>query len=98
MRERNRLDLTLAEALGGRDMPTAYPDEPVSALVTRMVQADVARVPVIRPEDGVLVGLVARSDLLQVRARLLAEEGERRNFRPWQRSLPQSTSHKRKGG
>jgi hypothetical protein len=29
--------------------------------------------------------LVARSDLLRVRARQLAEEGERRNFLPWRR-------------
>ncbi len=72
-------EATLAEALGGRDMPTARPDEPVSALVTRMIQADAGRIPVIR-EDGALVGMVARSDLLRVRARLLAEEGERRSF------------------
>jgi chloride channel protein, CIC family len=86
MRQRDRHNLTLAEVLGGRDMPTAYPDEPVSALVARMVQADVARVPVIRPENGALLGLVARSDLLRVRARLLAEEGERRRFFAWRRT------------
>ncbi len=86
MREGDRLDLPLAEALGGRDMPTAHPEEPVSAVVARMVQADAGRIPVVRPEDGRLVGLVARSDLLRVRARQLAEEGERRNFLPWRRT------------
>ena len=97
MRERDRLDLPLAEALGGRDMPTAYPDEPVSALVARMVQADVARVPVIRPEDGVLVGLVARSDLLRVRARLLAEESERQRFFAWGKSSSPASSREERG-
>jgi CIC family chloride channel protein len=88
MREGDRLDVTLAEALSGRDMPTAHPEEPVSALVARMVATDAGRVPVIRPEDGKLVGLVARSDLLRVRARQLAEESERRSFLPWRRRKP----------
>jgi CIC family chloride channel protein len=74
---------TLAQALGEREMPVAHPDEPVNALVTRMIQTDVARVPVIRPEDGVLIGLVARSDLLRVRANLLAEENNRTRLLRW---------------
>ncbi len=76
-------DVTLAQALTNREMVTAYPEEPVSNLVVRMVQADAARVPVIRSEDGVLVGLIARSDLLRVRARALSEERERRAYFRW---------------
>ena len=85
MRDPDKQAATLAEALGGRDMPTADPDEPVNALVTRMIQTDSARVPVIRPEDGVLIGFVARSDLLRVRANLLVEEGDRNRFLGWGR-------------
>jgi len=85
MRDPDKQAATLAEALGGRDMPTADPDEPVNALVTRMIQTDSARVPVIRPEDGVLIGFVARSDLLRVRANLLLEEGDRNRFLGWGR-------------
>ncbi len=85
MRDPERQTATLAEALGGRDMPTADPDEPVNTLVTRMIQTDSARVPVIRREDGTLLGLVARSDLLRVRANVLAEEGDRRAFLRWGR-------------
>ena len=79
---------TLAQALApdaGRPLVTAAPDEPLAALVDRMVRDDVGRVPVTRPADGVLIGLVARKDLLRVRARWLAEEGERRSFAPWRR-------------
>ena len=39
--------LTLMEALGKRDMVIGFPDEPVSHLVGRMVQADSGRVPVV---------------------------------------------------
>ncbi len=79
---------TLAEALGGRPLVTATPDEPLSALVDRMVQEGAGRVPVVAVEDGVLVGIVARKDLLRVRARWLAEENERRSFFRLRRSRP----------
>ncbi len=69
--------LTLMEALGKRDMVIGFPDEPVSHLVGRMVQADSGRVPVVQPDDGGMIGLVARQDLLRVRARMLGEERTR---------------------
>ena len=72
--------LSLAEALGGQPLVTAAPDETVTALVNRMVDHDLGRVPVVRPADGRLVGLVARKDLLAVRARLLQEERGREAF------------------
>jgi chloride channel protein, CIC family len=83
MRDPDRQTATLAEALAGRAMPTADPDEPVNVLVERMIQNDAPRIPVIRPSDGVLVGLVARSDLLRVRANVMAEEQDRRAFLRW---------------
>ena len=71
---------TLAVALGGRPIVQARPDEPLREVVARMVAHDVGRVPVISVEDGVLVGLVARKDLLRVRARLIEEEQTRGAF------------------
>ncbi len=76
---------TLQDALGSRQIAVGFPDEPVSSIVARMVQADAGRVPVVRPDDGTLIGLVARQDLLRVRARLLGEERARErvfSFRP----------------
>ncbi|MDE2580934.1 MAG: chloride channel protein [Rhodospirillales bacterium] len=75
-----RQAVPLAEALGGRAVVTAFPDEAVASLVDRMVEHDLSRVPVVRPVDGKLVGLVARKDLLAVRARLLEEERGRQVF------------------
>ncbi|MGH7042466.1 MAG: chloride channel protein, partial [Acetobacteraceae bacterium] len=80
IREPERHRLTLAEALTGRPLVTATPDEPVTVLVNRMVDNDLGRVAVVAVTDGRLVGLVARKDLLQVRARLLQEERGRENF------------------
>ena len=75
-----RHDQTLSAALGGRRMVVARPDEPLSVVVARMVAHDMGRIPVIAPADGALVGLVARKDLLVVRARLLEEERGRKTF------------------
>ena len=80
MGEVSRHGLVLSEALAGRPLVTAAPDEPLAALVTRMVDHDVGRVPVVRGAGRRLVGLVARKDLLAVRARLLAEERGRQAF------------------
>ena len=71
---------TLAVALGGRAMLQARPDEPLREVVARMVAHDVGRLPVVTAEDGVLVGLIARKDLLRVRARLIEEEQTRGAF------------------
>jgi len=68
---------TLGDAVSGLPLVTGHPDELVGRLADRMTEADAGRVPVIRREDGVLVGIVARKDLLRVRARLRTEEMER---------------------
>ena len=67
----------LADLIDGGDLTTAYPDELVGRLVDRMAAADVGRVPVVRRVDGVLAGIVARKDLLRVRATLTRQEHER---------------------
>ena len=54
----------------------APPDEPVGHLADRMGQYDVGRVPVVAA-DRRLVGIVARKDLLKIRAHLRAHELDR---------------------
>ncbi len=56
---------------------TGYDDELVGALADRMASAGVGRVPILSRIDGALVGLVARRDLLQVRAGAVRHERER---------------------
>jgi H+/Cl- antiporter ClcA/CBS domain-containing protein len=67
---------TLGEAVSDAAMLRGGPDEAVGALVERMVERDVGRVPIVDP-GGRLVGLVTRKDLLRVHARQRAVELER---------------------
>ncbi|MGO4723883.1 MULTISPECIES: chloride channel protein [unclassified Inquilinus] len=68
---------TLGETLADGPLLAGHPDEMVGRLADRMAEADIGRVPVTRREDGTLVGIVARKDLLRVRAKLRSEEIER---------------------
>jgi hypothetical protein len=49
----------------------------VGALADRMAAADASRVPILRRSDEALVGLIARRDLLRVRASVVRHERER---------------------
>jgi H+/Cl- antiporter ClcA/CBS domain-containing protein len=74
---------SLADAISGTPLVLGHPDEMVGRVADRMAEGDAGRVPVTRREDGVLVGILARKDLLRVRARLRTEEIERaRLLRP----------------
>ena len=67
------------ERLGdlGGEMVTAFADELTGALADRMAETGASRVPVIARGSGKLVGLVARRDLLRVRALALKAEHDR---------------------
>jgi CBS domain-containing protein len=69
--------LRLREALGEQELVTGYEDELAGALADRMAVADVGRVPILRRSDDKPVGLVARRDLLRVRADVVRHERER---------------------
>ena len=68
---------TVADLASKDDVLSAYADDLVGDLADRMVAADVGRVPILDRRSGKVVGLVARRDLLSVRARLLREESQR---------------------
>jgi chloride channel protein, CIC family len=67
------------ETLGdlGNETVTAFADELTGALADRMAETGASRVPVVMRESGQLVGLVARRELLRVRALALQAEQER---------------------
>jgi H+/Cl- antiporter ClcA len=67
----------LRDALGEQEVVTGYEDDLVGALADQMAIADVGRVPILRRSDNKLVGLVARRDLLRVRADVVRHERER---------------------
>jgi H+/Cl- antiporter ClcA/CBS domain-containing protein len=70
-------DAKLADVTRADEMLVAVPDELVGSLADRMGQFDVGRVPVVTADDRQLVGIVARKDLLKIRAHLRAHEHER---------------------
>lgn len=77
--ERRHAALTLGALVSRKPLVTGSPEELVWRLVNRMVSEDVGRVPIVDSE-GKLLGLVARKDLLRVRARLQRQEQERSAF------------------
>jgi chloride channel protein, CIC family len=71
---------TLGDAAVTEDIFFAYSDDLVGSLADRMAAADMGRVPVVDRGSRKVVGLVARRDLLQVRARAAGEERNRRRL------------------
>jgi len=67
----------LGDVVSDRDLVTGYDDDLVGQLADRMAAADVSRVPILRHSDDGLVGLVARRDLLRVRATVIKHERDR---------------------
>jgi H+/Cl- antiporter ClcA len=68
---------TVMEQLEGQELVVGYEDELVGQLADRMADTNRGRVPILRRSDGSLVGLVARRDLLRVRASVIEHERER---------------------
>lgn len=76
-------DLALRSTLGElaqKETIAAYPDEPLRAVVYRMAEKAVTRMPVVERGTRKFLGLVSLNDLLKARARHLEEE--RRRERP----------------
>jgi CBS domain-containing protein len=68
---------TLEETPDVGEVFVGYTDELVGHLADRMASADVGRVPVVDRATGKLAGLIARRDLLRVRAHTARLERER---------------------
>jgi CBS domain-containing protein len=73
-------DETLFDRVSDRSLTVGYADEPVSHLADRMVLADIGRVPIVERDSLRLVGLVARKDLLRIRATAKSAEANRVAF------------------
>jgi H+/Cl- antiporter ClcA len=67
----------LRDVMSEEELVTGYEDELVGAIADRMAVAGIGRVPIVKRGDGTLTGLVARRDLLRVRANVMREETER---------------------
>jgi len=73
-------DETLNDAVSDASTPIAHPDDMVGRVTDLMIVADVGRVPIVTADSGVLVGLIARKDLLRLRNSSRSLEHERRAY------------------
>jgi CIC family chloride channel protein len=71
---------TLDDLVSDASAVVGYQGEVVADLVNRMVANDVGRVPIIDPATRRIVGLVARKDLMRVRAASRLQDMERQSF------------------
>ncbi|VTZ51960.1 Chloride channel protein [Methylocella tundrae] len=71
---------TLNDAVSDASIPVAHPDDVVGRVADLMIAANVGRVPIVDPESGVLVGLIARKDLLRLRSASSSLEHDRRAY------------------
>src|ERR1700757_818384 len=68
-------EITMGD-IATRNPATAEPDEPLRAVVHRMVETGFTRFPVV-DDEGKLIGMVALEDMLSARVRSLGEERNR---------------------
>lgn len=68
---------SLVETVVTNDCIIGFEDELVGQLADRMAESDMGRVPILRRVDNVVIGLVARRDLLRVRATTTRHERHR---------------------
>jgi chloride channel protein, CIC family len=68
---------TLDQLLAGSKPAVAFPDEYLERVIDRMMQANIAHLPVVSRGDEKLQGYLSWKDLLRVRIRLQAEERQR---------------------
>jgi len=70
-------EITVLDA-GTKQLIVTYPDEHLKVAVTKMLQGNVGRLPVVSREDArVLVGYLGRTGIMEARMRRLREEHER---------------------
>ena len=72
----------LGERVSDTALPVVHPGDVAARAVDLMLATDQGRIPVVDPVTGVLVGLITRKDLLQVRASVVRAEGERQAYYP----------------
>lgn len=71
---------TLGELISDPAVTVGYPDELLGRIADRMVAGEVGRVPILARGSRRVVGLVARKDLLHIRAIANGAERERRVY------------------
>jgi len=74
LQQDNRDDMSVMEA-GSSQLTVTYADEPLQVALTKMLNQDVGRLPVVdRNDHSIIVGYLGRAAILSARARLHQEE------------------------
>jgi CBS domain-containing protein len=74
LRQKQNQEMTVAQA-GSTDLVVAFPDEPLYAALTKMLERNVGRLPVVdRHDPGRVVGYLGRAAILSARMRTHEEE------------------------
>ena len=68
---------TIGEQISDRSLPVVTSEVPADAVANLMIAEQTGRICVVQAETGVLIGIVARRDLLRSRAAVLRSEMER---------------------
>jgi H+/Cl- antiporter ClcA/CBS domain-containing protein len=77
LRQNRAAEMTVLEA-GSTDLAVAFPDEPLHVALTKMLDRDIGRLPVVRRNDPrQAVGYLGRAALLSARMRIHEEENVR---------------------
>jgi predicted transcriptional regulator len=82
LRQKQKEEMTVAEA-GSTDLVVAFPDEPLYAALTKMLDRDVGRLPVVeRHNPSRVVGYLGRAAILSARMKIHEEETIRQRGSP----------------
>jgi CBS domain-containing protein len=74
LRQNQTAEMTVAEA-GSTELTVAFPDETLHAVLTKMLNRDVGRLPVVERNNPTrLVGYLGRAAILSARMRIHEEE------------------------
>jgi CBS domain-containing protein len=74
LRQNQAAEMTVAEA-GSTDLVVAFPDEPLHAALTKMLDRDVGRLPVVERNNPTrVVGYLGRAAILSARMKMHEEE------------------------
>ncbi|WP_438754524.1 chloride channel protein [Pararhizobium sp. O133] len=84
-------DQSLDERVSDTSVPVANPDDTIGYVADLMLATDVGRIPVVDPQTGRLLGLVARKDLLRIRHAANTLENERQPYLGLRKTAPVKT-------
>ncbi|MFZ0812202.1 MAG: CBS domain-containing protein, partial [Bradyrhizobium sp.] len=76
---------TLDDLVSDTSAVSAYPDEVLGRVADLMVSADLGRIPIVDRDRHLVVGLIARKDLLRIRSVVNEQERDRNAYFMWEK-------------